>query len=150
MQAAWPLVTMRQLNGSGGILILAVTARGSVSMLIQVVRRINIIIMSQVVRHGQRLSCNGLRQPTRLCSQVPLHGLVAQWITRLTTDQKIPGSNPGKIVKVLLKESTHVNICFYQYQIGSAALNRRLPWVSFHHVTGSFRATDTFPCFFFN
>ena len=25
-------------------------------------------------------------------------GLVAQWITRLTTDQKIPGSNPGKIV----------------------------------------------------
>ena len=24
-------------------------------------------------------------------------GLVAQWITRLTTDQKIPGSNPGKI-----------------------------------------------------
>ena len=23
-------------------------------------------------------------------------GLVAQWITRLTTDQKIPGSNPGK------------------------------------------------------
>ncbi len=25
-------------------------------------------------------------------------GLVAQWITRLTTDQKIPGSNPGKLV----------------------------------------------------
>ena len=24
-------------------------------------------------------------------------GLVAQWITRLTTDQKIPGSNPGKL-----------------------------------------------------
>ena len=24
-------------------------------------------------------------------------GLVAQWITRLTTDQKIPGSNPGKV-----------------------------------------------------
>jgi hypothetical protein len=23
---------------------------------------------------------------------------VAQWITRLTTDQKIPGSNPGKVV----------------------------------------------------
>ena len=22
---------------------------------------------------------------------------MAQWITRLTTDQKIPGSNPGKI-----------------------------------------------------
>ncbi len=25
-------------------------------------------------------------------------GLVAQWITFLTTDQKIPGSNPGKLV----------------------------------------------------
>ena len=24
-------------------------------------------------------------------------GPVAQWITRLTTDQKIPGSNPGKV-----------------------------------------------------
>ena len=24
-------------------------------------------------------------------------GLVAQWITRLTTDQKIPGSNPGEL-----------------------------------------------------
>ena len=24
-------------------------------------------------------------------------GLVAQWITRLPTEQKIPGSNPGKI-----------------------------------------------------
>ena len=59
---------------------------------------------------------------------------MAQWITRLTTDQKIPGSNPGKIGKVLLD----LNICFYQYLIGSAALNRLLPWVSFHHVTGSF------------
>ena len=27
------------------------------------------------------------------------HGLVAQWITRLTTDQKIPGSNPGELVE---------------------------------------------------
>ena len=25
------------------------------------------------------------------------NGLVAQWITRLTTDQKIPGSNPGEL-----------------------------------------------------
>ena len=28
-------------------------------------------------------------------------GLVAQWITRLTTDQKIPGSDPGKLVLIL-------------------------------------------------
>ena len=27
----------------------------------------------------------------------PNGGLVAQWITRLTTDQKIPGSNPGEL-----------------------------------------------------
>ena len=26
---------------------------------------------------------------------------MAQWITRLTTDQKIPGSNPGKIENIL-------------------------------------------------
>ena len=30
-------------------------------------------------------------------------GLVAQWITRLTTDQKIPGSNPGKVDFLLTK-----------------------------------------------
>ena len=28
-------------------------------------------------------------------------GLVAQWITRLTTDQKIPGSNPGELAHFL-------------------------------------------------
>ena len=27
-----------------------------------------------------------------------MHGFVARWITRLTTDQKIPGSNPGKLI----------------------------------------------------
>ena len=37
-----------------------------------------------LVRYGFRHSC-------RLAS-----GPVAQWITRLTTDQKIPGSNPGR------------------------------------------------------
>ena len=30
-------------------------------------------------------------------------GLVAQWITRLTTDQKIPGSNPGKLESPILR-----------------------------------------------
>ena len=29
-------------------------------------------------------------------------GPVAQWITRLTTDQKIPGSNPGRFGTFLL------------------------------------------------
>ena len=29
---------------------------------------------------------------------IGLPGPVAQWITRLTTDQKIPGSNPGRVV----------------------------------------------------
>ena len=34
-------------------------------------------------------------------TKIELCGLVAQWITRLTTDQKIPGSNPGKFVPFL-------------------------------------------------
>ena len=29
-------------------------------------------------------------------------GPVAQWITRLTTDQKIPGSNPGKVELLMI------------------------------------------------
>ena len=33
-----------------------------------------------------------------LCiASLSIEGLVAQWITRLTTDQKIPGSNPGEL-----------------------------------------------------
>ena len=28
---------------------------------------------------------------------------MAQWITRLTTDQKIPGSNPGKLESPILR-----------------------------------------------
>ncbi len=30
-------------------------------------------------------------------SKAKLYGFVAQWITRLTTDQEIPGSTPGKL-----------------------------------------------------
>ena len=30
-----------------------------------------------------------------------VQGLVAQWITRLPTEQEIPGSNPGRLVKIL-------------------------------------------------
>ncbi len=37
-------------------------------------------------------------------------GLVAQWITRLTTDQKIPGSNPGKVDFLMTKyNATQMN-----------------------------------------
>ena len=32
-------------------------------------------------------------------------GLVAQWITRLPTEQKIPGSSPGKIASFAFLES---------------------------------------------
>ena len=32
-------------------------------------------------------------------------GRVAQWITRLTTDQKIPGSNPGVVAIPILEIS---------------------------------------------
>ena len=38
-------------------------------------------------------SCLG---SVREMGQKMLAGPVAQWITRLTTDQKIPGSNPGR------------------------------------------------------
>ena len=34
----------------------------------------------------------------RFKTLIQLSGPVAQWITRLTTDQKIPGSNPGRFV----------------------------------------------------
>ena len=39
----------------------------------------------------------------------PNGGLVAQWITRLTTDQKIPGSNPGELdyLFFILKQAQH-------------------------------------------
>ena len=40
----------------------------------------------------------------RICTKGSnVRGLVAQWITRLTTDQKIPGSNPGKLESPILK-----------------------------------------------
>ena len=34
-------------------------------------------------------------------------GPVAQWITRLTTDQKIPGSNPGRIETFRFSEKVY-------------------------------------------
>ena len=32
-------------------------------------------------------------------------GPVAQWITRLTTDQEIPGSTPGRFVLLRMRQS---------------------------------------------
>ena len=49
------------------------------------------------------------------------HGLVAQWTTRLTTDQEIPGSTPGRLGFVSLQivhiffNIPHVNApCIHQ------------------------------------
>ncbi len=41
-------------------------------------------------------------------------GFLAQWITRLTKDQEIPGSTPGKLDLLALKENTwfHFVIAF--------------------------------------
>ena len=39
---------------------------------------------------------NNLKGSVEVCN-----GPVAQWIRRLTTDQEIPGSNPGRIVFLL-------------------------------------------------
>lgn len=36
-------------------------------------------------------------------------GSVAQWITRLTTDQKIPGSNPGRLEDSYLFWKEHIH-----------------------------------------
>ena len=44
-------------------------------------------------------------------------GLVAQWITRLTTDQKIPGSNPGEL-----------DIFFHDSIFIFVSLTQPLPW----------------------
>ena len=38
-------------------------------------------------------------------------GPVAQWITRLTTDQKIPGSTPGRLEVFLLVHELHDENC---------------------------------------
>ena len=42
-------------------------------------------------------------------------GPVAQWITRLTTDQKIPGSNPGRfgsfLPNLLLQLASNDDVC---------------------------------------
>lgn len=34
---------------------------------------------------------------------------MAQWITRLTTDQKIPGSNPGRLEESILFWKEHIH-----------------------------------------
>ena len=44
-------------------------------------------------------SCLG---SVRKMGQKLLAGPVAQWITRLTTDQKIPGSDPGKVELLMI------------------------------------------------
>ena len=41
-------------------------------------------------------------------------GLVAQWITRLTTDQKIPGSNPGRF-GIFVGQGQGNYICIHTY-----------------------------------
>lgn len=40
-------------------------------------------------------------------------GLVAQWITRLTTDQEIPGSNPGELEIFMLPFELATSYAFY-------------------------------------
>lgn len=54
---------------------------------------------------GHRFECS----QTEYVSAHHSIGLVAQWITRLPTEQKIPGSNPGKLElfsRVLLQQVT--------------------------------------------
>ena len=48
-----------------------------------------------------------------------IRGPVAQWITRLTTDQKIPGSNPGKVVFLHGHEK---KIQYFQKELASVGI----------------------------
>ena len=41
-----------------------------------------------------------------------VRGPVAQWIRRLTTDQEIPGSSPGRIVQILFHTREFILISF--------------------------------------
>ena len=54
-----------------------------------------------------------LHTRARLSFHTILHminsGLVAQWITRLPTEQKIPGSSPGKVDSILFFFTHHVH-----------------------------------------
>ena len=44
-------------------------------------------------------------------SKAKLYGFVAQWITRLTTDQEIPGSTPGKLDLVAFQGRQSGTLC---------------------------------------
>ena len=64
-------------------------------------------------------------------------GLVAQWITRLTTDQKIPGSNPGKVDFLLTKYiKTQMNKSMASVGIEPATLALLAPRVSRNFTPG--------------
>ena len=41
------------------------------------------------------------------------HGLVAQWITRLTSNQKIAGSSPAKIVNFCSQVNSYLLLSIY-------------------------------------
>lgn len=52
----------------------------------------------ETLKEDELITIKDLKLPTWTSA-----GLVAQWITRLTTDQKIPGSNPGKVDFLMTK-----------------------------------------------
>ena len=61
-------------------------------------------------------------------------GLVAQRITRLTTDQKIPGSNPGKLeifffvfLFLLLLSSSFLQLLWEEYFFGTKTMVTKQP-----------------------
>ena len=69
-----------------------------------------------------------------------MNGPVAQRIRRLTTDQKIPGSNPGRVGLVLnffflflalFFTCTHVHVQIYVHVHVSFLLNLPHPWLGF-------------------
>src|SRR6218665_2599481 len=64
-------------------------------------------------------------------------GSVAQWITRLTTDQKIPGSTPGRLVTFEPQILSHL----YSNATAHHQLQRFYPVAPYTQKTGSFDMT---------
>ena len=63
--------------------------------------------------YGRGRACFWLSQ-----NGTSLSGPVAQWITRLTTDQKIPGSTPGWFDHFYLCFCWDLHLCFTQWYFG--------------------------------
>ena len=84
----------------------------------------------------------------------PSAGPVAQWITRLTTDQKIPGSNPGRFDAFQLGSTSNLALTLDLSEILTsellAAFSLRLKCDSSQIAEYAFNHYGTLPQFHFS